>query len=123
MVALQRPVSKQLVDHPTMGVTTPIGLFDCNLCNANTISYILDAEDLWPEEAKDMTCSHDVDGESGSHLNCQKQCEEAGNRYENHCVGITVTDQSPYDDSCSLCYYSPDLVPSINGFGFYRRPG
>merc|ERR1712227_95835 len=69
-----------------------------------------------------MTCTHDQDGDSGSHLNCQKQCEAAGNPWENNCVGITVTDQSPYDDSCNLCYYSADLVPAFNGFGFYRRP-
>ena len=74
-------------------------------------------DELWPEEAKDMTCTRDKRGVYGSHLNCQHQCEAW-----NSCVGISITDQSNHSDSCFLCE-TDKLQISANGFGFHRRPG
>jgi len=74
-------------------------------------------DELWPEEAKDMTCIKDKRGDYDSHLNCQHQCEAW-----NSCVGISITDQSNHSDSCFLCE-TDKLQISANGFGFHRRPG
>ena len=69
---------------------------------------------LWPEEAPGKRCDQSEMVTDIDQLGCQAECESRSS-----CVGIERSVVEP-----RVCYVcdSDNLLPSANGFGFYRRP-
>ena len=76
----------------------------------------------WPVEAKDKSCSNN----SYYHISSQHECQQICIG-KNGCVGILYKAfryprYHRYYLECKVCM-DDNLTTSMDGFGFYRRPG
>ena len=77
-------------------------------------------ESLWIKEQGDVWCPNMIEERSfHTQAGCQAICES---KRGSECVGIVYSHKLGVVDYCLLCM-DDKMEYSINGFGFYRRPG